>query len=120
MSENVTISRELLQYLIDFAEHYTYADEYFKEKYDMDNEYQRLTEQVQAILSAPSPAPADTVTYTVYWQGRRSRAWVDGGGTGRPYAEALDKVLSGNSTFKNLNHWAIGTDGSIIGRVGAP
>jgi len=118
MSENVTISRELLQYLIDFAEHYTYADEYFKEKYDMDNEYQRLTEQVQAILSAPSPAPADTVTYTVYWQGKYGDMDIDVEGV--TYSEAASLIEAGNERWSAINHWAIGTDGSIIGRVGAP
>ena len=68
---DLTISRELLQDLIDFAEHYSYADDYFKERYNMDAEFGRLAEQVQAILDNPTPVAdpvadptPDPVTYT--------------------------------------------------------
>jgi hypothetical protein len=64
----------------------------------------------------PAPAP-DTVTYTVMWRGRRDTG-VDAEGIGR--AEAADVVQHQNELwFPNINHWAIGSDGSIIGRVGA-
>ena len=117
MSNNVTISRELLQDLIDFAEHYSYADDYFREKYNMDAEFSRLAEQVQAILDTPAPA-ADTVTYMVKWQGRHDTG-VDAEGIGK--AEAADMVQYQNKLWlPDINHWAVGTDGSIIGYVGAP
>ena len=104
---NVTISRELLQKLISFAE--------ISERIP---EWNRLVEQARAILAAPEPAPADTVTYTVYWQGR-VYSGVDAEGVTRN--EALDLVLFGNTQWRRaINHWAVGTDGSIIGRVGAP
>lgn len=69
----------------------------------------------------PAPAPmTNPVTYTVKWQGRSSYERVEPDGVSIPHDEAVERVQAGNLIFKNLNHWAIGTDGSIIGYVGAP
>lgn len=65
---------------------------------------------------APAPAP-DTVTYTVMWQGRDTGTDAEG----ISKVEAADMVRWQNELwFPTINHWAVGSDGSIIGRVGAP
>ena len=67
---------------------------------------------------AHTPAP-DTVTYTVKWQvneedgERADEGEVD-------FDEARRIVAYSNERWVGLNHWAVGTDGSIIGYVGAP
>ena len=107
MSDNVTISRELLQKLIGFAE--------ISERIP---EWNRLVEQARAILAAPEPAPAGPVTYTVMWQGSEYSG-VDAKGVTRD--EAIELILHESIKWRGaINHWAVGTDGSIIGRVGAP
>ena len=123
MSDNVTISRELLQDLIDFAENYTYASGYFNGKYDMDAEYARLAEQVQAALAAPEPAPPDPVTYTVMLAGNDGITRM----ATPHYYHSLPRDLAAVELpelirmYSGMFHfWAVGTDGSIMGRVGAP
>lgn len=65
----------------------------------------------------PAPTP-DTVTYMVKWQGRHDTG-VDAEGIGK--AEAADMVQYQNKLWlPDINHWAVGSDGSIIGYVGAP
>ena len=65
------------------------------------------------------PAPvADPVTYTVYWEGLTTKD-IEAEGITR--SEATEMVCDKNSVWLPfVNHWAVGTDGSIIGRVGAP
>ena len=106
---NVTISRELLQALIDFADNCTSAKDWPTQN--------RQISEARAILAAPAPAP---VTYTVKWQAMLGRNVYASGVT---HAEALDMVMSFNANHEGMgfiNHWAEGTDGSIIGYVGAP
>ena len=118
MSDNVIIDRKLLADLLDFAENYTYADWYSRQKYGLDAEYQRLAEQVTAVLNVPEPAPAGAVTYAVYWQSEYSG--VDLQDEGLTYLEAVSVVDVENERWGAINHWAVGSDGSTIGRAGAP
>ena len=114
---NVTISKELLQDLIDFAENYEYASDYFKGKHGLDAEYKRLVEQVRAILDTPA-SEVDPVTYTVRWHG------TDTSGTDAQWLteqSARDMVYHSNIQWgAGINHWAEGSDGSVIGYVGKP
>lgn len=61
----------------------------------------------------------DPVMYTVMWQGNSGNAEVEQVGLDKTTAD--DRVHFGNIKWAgHVNHWAVGTDGSIIGRVGAP
>ena len=114
---DVTISKELLQDLLDFAENYGYASDYFKEKHGLDAEYKRLVEQVRAILDTPA-SEVDPVTYTVWWHG--TAVW---GIDAQWLTEESARDMVSHSNIKwgaQINHWAEGSDGTIIGYVGKP
>ena len=64
-----------------------------------------------------APAP-DTVTYTGTWQSHYGLGDVDF--EGLDFERATERIKSLNAAWGAINHWAIGTDGSIIGYVGAP
>lgn len=116
---NVTIDKELLSDIYAFIDD-MYSQLLKRELADSDtrNEWERLGDLIEAALEWHEPAPvADPVTYTVMWQGRDTGTDAEG----ISKVEAADMVRWQNELwFPTINHWAVGSDGSIIGRVGAP
>jgi len=94
-------------------------ERYKLERMNLDNTDTPDEEQPEWGKQYDEPAPvADPVTYTVHWQSNYGLGEVDFEGV--DFKTATERIQSLNETWSGINHWAVGPDGSIIGRVGAP
>lgn len=92
----------------------------WRNEYDARPDVERVSAESTSRLPEWGEADklADPVTYTVYWQSQYGTSSIDF--EGLDVVSATMRVESLNAIYSRINHWAIGEDGSIIGRVGAP